>query len=166
MIEIRKDGIVITDIRRSGHSPADALIEAWGKLHPPKRRLLFKKSLPLPEIATPDLRFDAISYPQISPDQDHFICVGYDEQQGYLLRDDQILYRAPKRIKPVATNGDFSKVAFTSGIQDDVSLHIASGPDQVVTLAEPEKSRELEVLDAASHLKRMIVRQEHLDGTQ
>ena len=166
MIQTERDGIVITDIRRSGLSPADALKEAWQKRHPPQRRLLFKKSLPLPEIATPDLRFDAISYPQISPDQDHFICVGYDEQQGYLLRDDQILYRAPKPIKPVATNGDFSKVAFTSGIQDDVSLHIASGPDQVVTLAELEKSRELEVLDAASNLERIIVRQEYLDGTQ
>lgn len=111
MIRFEREGVVITDRREEGITIAGEVSARFGK----RKGIVWPfRDLVVPNIPTPDLRFENLENLSLSSDRTHLLAVARDEDSLFLIRDDKVVLsgRFLGIEEIMSQSSDFSNVIF------------------------------------------------------
>lgn len=118
MIRRELEGVVITDRREEGITIAEEISARFGK----KKGVwpFTTRSVDVPNIPTPDLRFAYIRSLSLSSDRTHLLAVAMDEHRAFFIRDEAVVLSGhfPVIEEVMSEDPNFSNVIFRTVDQE------------------------------------------------
>jgi hypothetical protein len=117
MMQYEREGVIITDTRQEGVTIADEISARFGK----KKGAWPFRSLDVPNIPTPDLRFESIKYLVLSSDRTHLLAAARDGDILYFIRNDKVVFSGHflSIIRVMDEVSDFSNIIFRTVDQNE-----------------------------------------------
>ncbi len=121
MMQVERDGVVITDRREEGITVAEEISARFGK----KKGVwpFTFRNVDVPNIPTPDLRFESIERLLLSQDRTHLLAVARDGDNLFFIRDEAVVLSGQFPIieiieEVMSQDSDFSNVIFRTVDQE------------------------------------------------
>lgn len=135
MMQHERGGVVITETRQQGVTLAEEITRRFGK----RKGVWPFRHTEVPKTPTSDLKFGDIGEILFSLDLQHFVATARDEDQAYLIRDDEVLLSGDfEQIILVETSDAHSRLFVKTQARNGSwsLIHFENSPQGVVLLQE------------------------------
>lgn len=135
MMQVEREGVVITETRQQGVTLAEEITRRFGT----RNGVWPFRHTKVPKTPTPDLKFERIGEIRFSLDLQHFVATAQDEDQTYLIRDDEVLLSGDfERISLPEVSDAYSRLLVRTQARNGLwsLIHFGNSPQGEVLIQE------------------------------